>query len=186
VIAGDRYNSKSISESSDEFDLLCRLPGKKILIKGNHDLWWKNIGAMHKILSAFPSNSLNYLRNNYFEFEKYAICGATGVDMLLMNQNEVVNRRNRLRIEKSLQSASEKGLQPIVFLHYPPCLYDYQKHLHFDEELCEIFWKYNVKQCDYGHLHGEDCKNAFNGIEKGIKYQLISADFVQFQPKLVV
>jgi predicted phosphohydrolase len=184
VIPGDIFWSIKIIDDINSFHFLNDLPGKKILIKGNHDLWWKNSRTLHKIFSEFPSFSLNFLRNCSFTYESFSICGSTGVDLTLNNQSEKINNRNVLRLIRSIESA-ESGKKPIVFMHFPPILYENEK-LIMSEEIIKIFEKYKINDCYYGHLHGDDTKYSYNGEYNGVKYHLISADFVQFKPVLVV
>jgi predicted phosphohydrolase len=184
VIAGDIAWAMRLEDELPVFELLNDLPGKKILLKGNHDLWWKNIVGMNKILSAFPSISLNFLKNNHFIFNDYAICGCTGVDITLNCQSEKINIRNIARLENSLKSA-ESSFEPIVFFHFPPLIY-INGRLEICEEIMQIFKKFGVKRCFYGHIHGEDTKFAYNGTYDGVEFRLVAADFVQFMPVLVV
>jgi predicted phosphohydrolase len=184
VIPGDIFWATKITDDLNSFRLLNDLPGRKILIKGNHDLWWKNSAGMYKILSEIPSLSLNFLRNNSFRYDDFTICGCTGVDLTLQNQNEKINARNVLRLIHSLESVGEKA-KPIVFMHYPPIMYE-NGSLIMSNECIKTFAQYGVTDCYYGHLHGEDIKYSYNDIYNGVKFHLISADFVQFKPVLVV
>jgi predicted phosphohydrolase len=184
VIPGDIAWAMRIEDELPVFEFLNSLPGAKILIKGNHDLWWKNIVGMNRIFSAFPSKSLNFLKNNHFVFEDYAICGCTGVDITLSCQSDKINIRNIARLENSLRSADIE-LEPIVFFHFPPLIY-VDARLEICEEIMKIFKKFGVKRCFYGHIHGEDTKFAYNGTYDGIEFRLVAADFVQFMPVLVV
>jgi predicted phosphohydrolase len=184
VIAGDIAWAMKIEDEIEVFEFLNSLPGKKILIKGNHDLWWKNIGKMHRMFSEFPSYSLNFLKNNSFVFGNVAICGCTGVDMTLTNQSEKINNRNITRLENSLKSA-DSSLEPIVFFHFPPLMY-VNGRLEMCEEIVQMLRKYGVKRCFYGHMHGDDIRFAYNGVYDSVEYRLAAADFVQFMPILVV
>ncbi|MDR0944517.1 MAG: metallophosphoesterase [Ruminococcus sp.] len=184
VIAGDIAWAIRIEDEIPVFEFLNSLPGTKILLKGNHDLWWENIGRMNRIFSEFPSFSLNFLKNNHFVFDNYTICGCTGVDITLNCQSEKINSRNLTRLENSLRSA-DKELEPIVFFHFPPLIYIDGK-LEICNEIMQIFKKFGVKRCFYGHIHGEDMKFAYDGTYDGVEFKLVAADFVQFMPVLVV
>jgi predicted phosphohydrolase len=184
VVPGDIAWATKANDDLDSFRLLNDLPGKKILIKGNHDLWWKNSSNLHRIFSEFPSFTLNFLRNNSFCYNEYSICGCSGIDLTLNNQNEKINARNILRLARSLESA-EKGFTPIVFMHFPPIMYE-NGSLIMSDECIEIFSRHGVTDCYYGHLHCEDIKYSYNDVYNGVKFHLISADFVQFKPVLVV
>jgi predicted phosphohydrolase len=190
VIAGDVAWASNIRENIAEFRFISELPGNKILLKGNHDHWWKNSGKMHIIFSEFSVKCIDFLRNNCFEFEDYGICGATGVDLELYCQNELVNRRNIIRIETSLKEATEKSLKPILFLHFPPIICNETRHIQKSDEILELIIKYNVTDVYYGHMHGENNHKVFKGKYeikgKTINFHFIAADFVQFMPVLVV
>jgi predicted phosphohydrolase len=184
VIPGDIAWAMRIEDEIPVFEFLNDLPGTKILLKGNHDLWWKNIVGMNRIFSVFPSNSLNFLKNNHFVFKSNAICGCTGVDITLNCQSEKINNRNIARLENSIKSA-DTTLEPIVFFHFPPLIY-VEGRLEVCKKIMQIFKKYGVKRCFYGHIHGEDTMFAYNSIYDGVEFSLIAADFVQFMPVLVV
>jgi predicted phosphohydrolase len=124
------------------------------------------------------------LKNNHFIFGDVAICGCTGVDINLFCQNEKINNRNITRLENSLKSANA-ALEPIVFLHFPPIMM-VNGQIQTEDEILKLFRKFGVKRCYYGHLHGEDTRFAYTGEFDGVKYNLVSADFVQFMPVLVV
>ncbi|MDR0987546.1 MAG: metallophosphoesterase [Ruminococcus sp.] len=184
VIPGDIAWALKVSDDFSAFQLLGDLPGRKILIKGNHDLWWNRSGRLYKTFAEFPSFSLNFLQNSSFEHEDFAICGCTGVDLTLQNQNEKINARNVLRLARSIETA-DKNAKTIVFMHFPPIIYE-NGSLIFAEDILNILTKNNVSDCYYGHLHGDDIKYSYNGEYNGVKFHLISADFVQFKPVLVV
>jgi len=81
------------------------------------------------------------------------------------------------RLTASLEEAVKQNLEPLVFMHYPPV---YANNCNFD--ILDVLYKYNVKHCWYGHLHGPSIKYAINGDRDGINYQLVSGDFLQFVP----
>jgi predicted phosphohydrolase len=184
VIPGDIVWATKVTDDVKSFRILNELPGRKILIKGNHDFWWKNSGGINRIFLEFPSISLNLLRNNSFRYNVFSICGCTGVDLTLFNQNEKINARNVLRLIHSLESVNDKT-KPIVFMHYPPIMYE-NGRLIVSHECTQILSQHGVSDCYYGHLHGKDIEYSYNDTYNGVKYHLISADFVQFKPVLVV
>jgi predicted phosphohydrolase len=197
VIAGDICWASDICMSIGDFSFLDNLPGKKILVKGNHDYWWTNITAMRKTLSKFTICSLEFLKNNMFAFGDYAICGATGVDLELLCQNEKNNARNIQRIERSLQKAHDESLRPLLFLHYPPIVTNDRGAIEYSPEIMELIKRFGVSDCYYGHMHGKNAHNAYNtsyritdtGDENScfdVNFHFIAADFVQFMPVLVV
>ena len=97
---------------------------------------------------------------------------------------KMINRENE-RLKLSFKDAIEKygtGREIIVFMHYPPIsssnLLDLDNvHLEFYKTMKQ----YNVKECYYGHLHGNSHKEAVEGDVGGINFHLISADYVDFK-----
>ncbi len=81
------------------------------------------------------------------------------------------------RLTASIQSALKEELEPLVFLHYPPVYGN-----NCNPDILDVLYKYGVKYCWYGHLHGPSIKYAINGERDGIKFNLISSDFLQFKP----
>lgn len=181
VIPGDISWGMDLDEARADFDYINRLNGLKIISKGNHDYWWTTMAKMNSFLAGNGFDSIKILHNNHYAYGNYGICGTRG----WINETEVpadakVLAREAQRLEVSIKSALSEGLEPIVFLHYPPM---YANDCNYD--ILEIMYKYNVKECYYGHLHGRSHKNAVCGERDGINFHLISGDFVQFCPVLV-
>lgn len=181
VIPGDISWAMDLDEARADLDYINRLNGLKIISKGNHDYWWTTMAKMNAFLAGNGFDSIKLLHNNHYAYGKYGICGTRG----WINETEVpadakVLAREAQRLEVSVKSALSEGLEPIVFLHYPPM---YANDCNYD--ILEIMYKYNVKECYYGHLHGRSHKNAVCGERDGINFHLISGDFVQFCPVLV-
>lgn len=176
VIAGDFSWGMSLAQAYNDFTFLHQLPGKKILLKGNHDYWWTTAAKMNNFLSANALNSISILHNNAFFINETAICGTRG--WLLEDssvQDEKISSREAGRLIASLNAA--EGKEPIVFLHYPP-IFNNQ----FSQNMLDIINKYKVKQCYYGHIHGSGISFAFEGRLDNTQYKLISADALNFLP----
>lgn len=182
VVAGDLCWGMNLQESVPDFRFLDGLPGKKILIKGNHDYWWS---TQNKIKSFFSENNfstLSLLFNNHFKYENYGICGTRGwINMPDEPADAKVLAREAGRLETSVKSALSENLEPIVFMHYPPVFAN-----SFNYDILDILYKYNIKKCYYGHLHGKSHSCAVRGIYDGIDFNLISGDFLQFIPQKVL
>ncbi len=184
VIAGDVSWGMSLQQARADFDHINRLPGKKIIIKGNHDYWWTTKKKMDDFLAAEGFATLNILHNNYFRYdERYAVCGTRGwVNIPGEKQDEKVLKREVQRLETSVKSAVEENLEPIVFMHYPPIF-----ATNFNYDILEILYRYNVKQCYYGHIHGrQGHRLCVHGLYDDIDFHLISGDYVQFSPVKVL
>ena len=183
VICGDTSWGISFEESLDDFKFLNGLPGKKIVLKGNHDYWWSTAAKMNKFLSESGCENIKVLHNNCFYYENTAICGTRGWmhdHEENSEQNKKIVLREAGRLRTSLQSA-KPGFEKICFLHYPPRFNDVEY-----EEIIEVINEFDVKKCYYGHIHGSGHHFAVTGEVDGICYNMISADFLNFVPKIVL
>ncbi|WP_367925793.1 metallophosphoesterase [uncultured Ruthenibacterium sp.] len=176
VLVGDTSWAMSLSECDEDFAFLDSLPGKKILIKGNHDYWWCTMAKMENYLAEKGFSSLSFLHNNCICVDDVALCGTRS---WLFDQgkphDEKIMKRECGRLITSLETAGT--MEKIVFLHYPPI---YPKA--DAEQVVEVLKKYGVQRCFYGHLHGNCISRAVQGVVDGIEYRLISADALSFCP----
>ncbi len=178
VIPGDISWAMSIEEAYDDFKFINDLPGNKIILKGNHDYWWTTKSKADKFFNVNNFNTLNVLHNNHYEYDGIGICGTRGwINDGSEPADAKVIAREAMRLDRSIKSAVDKGLKPIVFLHYPPI---YGPDTNYD--ILDVLLKYNIKNVYYGHLHSYATKNALNGRCYGIDFRLISSDYLQFSP----
>ena len=181
VLLGDLSWALDLSGAKDDFAWINRIPGRKIILKGNHDYWWSTAAKFYKFCEENGFSDQYILNNNHFEYNGWAICGTRGwffEEERSGQHDEKVFKRELLRLEASLQSAGE--LAKMVFLHYPPRYKGYQC-----DEILALLEKYEVRRCFYGHLHGPSHKLAMEGLWDGIEFRLVSGDFLDFQPFLV-
>lgn len=182
VVPGDISWAMKLPEIYEDFTFLNRLNGTKILLKGNHDLWFSTKSKVERYISENHFDSIKILFNNSYEYGDYVICGTRGwinepgeaVDKKVLNREA-----GRLRI--SLEDGRKTRKEPIVFLHYPPIYGGNECY-----EMLDVLREYDVKRCYYGHLHGHSCNYAINGERNGIHFQLVSCDYVQFTPVKVL
>ena len=179
VVPGDISWAMSLKEAVADFSYIHELPGRKIILKGNHDYWWTTAAKMNNFLAENGFNSIFILHNNHYAYESYGICGTRGwINDDSEPADAKVLAREAQRLETSIASAENAGLEPLVFLHYPP-LYGNE----YNPDLLEVMYRHNIKRCWYGHIHGrKGHQNAVNGERDGIVFQLVSADYVQFCP----
>ena len=182
VIAGDISWAMRLEQTYTDFKFIDNLTGRKIFLKGNHDYWWGTKNKIDTFLKDNELDSISILFNNAYACGEYAICGTRG--WFLENDTpediKVLNREVG-RLKMSLDQAVQTGLEPVVFLHYPP----YYRGIEC-QEIMDVLCSYPVKKCYYGHIHGKkNFKLAFEGEYKGINFQLISCDKVGFMPVLV-
>lgn len=179
VVPGDISWAMSLKETVADFRYIHELPGRKIILKGNHDYWWTTAAKMNNFLAENGFDSIFILHNNHYAYESYGICGTRGwINDDSEPADAKVLAREAQRLETSIASAENAGLEPLVFLHYPP-LYGNE----YNPDLLEVMYRHNIKRCWYGHIHGrKGHQNAVNGERDGIVFQLVSADYVQFCP----
>lgn len=179
VVPGDISWAMSLKEAVADFRYIHELPGRKIILKGNHDYWWTTAAKMNNFLAENGFDSIFILHNNHYAYENYGICGTRGwINDDSEPADAKVLAREAQRLETSIASAENAGLEPLVFLHYPP-LYGNE----YNPDLLEVMYRHNIKRCWYGHIHGrKGHQNAVNGERDGIVFQLVSADYVQFCP----
>ena len=179
VICGDISWGMSMDETLEDFKFIDRLPGKKIILKGNHDYWWTTATKAKKFFAENDITTIDILHNNCFKYENIALCGTRGWFYEESKGNEhdkKVMNREIMRLDASLKAAGEG--EKYVFMHYPPKYYNYEC-----PEILELLRKYDVRRCIYGHIHGSGCAFAFNGMYGNAKFDLVSADYIQFEPK---
>ena len=190
VLGGDISWGINLAEAKGDFALIDSLPGKKIILKGNHDLWWSTMNKitkfvsaskMHRFLDENGFTTIDFLHNNCFFYEKTALCGTRGwpfEEDFADPHNEKIFKRELLRLEASLKLGAAANPEEILcFLHYPPLYASYRCG-----EIIELLHKYGVKRCIYGHLHGKSLSHAVTGEQEGIEWKLVSGDFVDFIP----
>lgn len=178
VIVGDISWGMNLEQAKEDFAFIHRLNGNKIILKGNHDYWFVTKTKVDNFLKNNGFDSIQILFNNAYAYEKYAICGTRG---WINEQGEQVDKKVLLReagrLRTSLECGKAMGLEPIVFLHYPPVYNTIEC-----PEMLEVLNEYHIKECYYGHIHGSGFYYAIDGIYKQIKYRLVSCDYTQFQP----
>lgn len=185
ILAGDFSWATYLEDTYKDFEYLCALPGKKIMLKGNHDYWWTTVTSMKNYLEENNFNNIDFLYNNSFLIEDKIIVGTRGWALLDTENSRKMVKREAARLELSLKSAIEKyGEQKeiICIMHYPPVLATYMKNEYtYNSEFLDVMKKYNVKRCYYGHLHGASHKDAIEGNVEGINLKLISGDYLNFK-----
>lgn len=180
VLAGDSSWAMRLCDTGPDFRFLDSLPGKKLLMKGNHDYWWTTRQKMERFFAAEGLTSLSVLHNNSVEAQGVWLCGSRG---WLFEGNQkydpLIVAREEGRIRRSLEAAPPEG-EKLLFLHYPP--------VYGAQELPEFFGAmadYGVRECFYAHLHGSGAASALQGEHRGVWLRLISADFLKFMPLLI-
>ena len=182
VLLGDLSWALDLASARDDFAWIDQIPGKKIILKGNHDYWWSTANKFYKFCEEHSFSNQWILNNNHYVYNGWAICGTRGwffEEERGSAHDEKVFKRELIRLEASLQSAGD--LPKIVFLHYPPRYKGYTC-----DEILELLNRYEVRQCFYGHLHGASHGLAMEGQWDGVEYRLVAADKLNFKPYQVL
>lgn len=181
LVPGDISWAMRVGEAGDDLAFLGRLPGKKVLLRGNHDYWWSSYA---RVVSALPEG-VAAIQNNVYRLDGVAVAGSRGWltpvhGGFSEEKDRAVFEREMIRLRLSLDGLSA-GAYNIVMLHYPP----------FSEKgepspFVELIEQYPVRQVVYGHLHGYAASHAFEGERAGVVYTLASADHLAFCPKRIL
>ena len=182
VLLGDLSWALDLNGAAADFSWIDQIPGRKIILKGNHDYWWSTAAKFYKFCEEHNFSNQYILNNNFYEYEDWAICGTRGwffEEERSGQHDEKVFRRELIRLEASLKAAGEKP--KMVFLHYPPRYKGYEC-----PEILALLEKYEVRRCFYGHLHGGSHKLAMEGQWDGVEFRLVAADYIGFKPYPVI
>lgn len=182
VLLGDLSWALDLEHAVADFAFINDIPGRKIILKGNHDYWWSTVAKFNKFCEANGFENMHILNNNHFVYDGFAICGTRGwffEEEKSGTHDEKVFRRELMRLEASLLSAEK--MPKMVFLHYPPKYKGYEC-----PEILSLLQKYEVRRCFYGHLHGASHGLAMEGVWDCVDFKLVAADRLDFRPWLVL
>ena len=175
LLAGDFSWAMKIDDVRADFAMLKDLPGKKVIIRGNHDYWWKSISAVRNIL---PPN-FYAIQNDAIKFENVIICGTrlwNIPDIKRASEEDIkIYNRELIRLKLTLDSAKklqEEGDKLICMLHYPP--YSFKEE---DNEITKLLEEYKVDVVVYGHIHAY-CRQNLILKKNEVTYYLTSCDIV--------
>lgn len=179
---GDFSWAMHLKDTYKDFKYLCSLPGKKIMLKGNHEYWWTTITNMKNYLKENNFNNIDFIQTNSVEVENKIICGTRGWSLhnLDSDNSKKILAREELRLELGIKDAISKNVdgnkEIIVFIHYPPIIKE-----NLNTGFIKILKKYDIKRCYYAHLHGKSIEEAVEGNIDGIEFKLVSADALDFK-----
>ncbi len=181
VVCGDISFGRNEAECQRDFAFLSALPGRKILLRGNHDAYWevKKTPALNRSYR----DRFFFLQNNHAEYGPVALVGTKGYAWEghdTPDHARELTQRELERLECSFQSAADAGFSRfIVFLHYPPTDLD-RRHSLF----CKCAENWGAEQVVYAHCHGASrFGDSLTGVHRGIAYRLVSGDFVLWRPQ---
>ncbi len=177
LLTGDISWGMSLKEADEDFKWIDNLPGKKIIVKGNHDYWWTTLKKMNDLYK-----SIKFINNNFYEYNGIAICGSRGwlcpKDSEFTEHDTKIYNREVNRMEMSIKAAKAAGMKEIiVIMHYPPT-----NDKHEESKFTDLFLKEEIKNVFYGHLHTElSFEAGIKGEFNGVHYYLTSCDYLDFK-----
>lgn len=175
LLPGDLTWAMRLEDALEDLARIGELPGRKIILRGNHDYWWSGIGQVRR---ALPEG-MYALQNDAIELSGVVFAGSRGWTLPsseTTKEDEKIFRRERLRLELSLTAARRISREaPLcVMMHYPPftpaC-----------DGFSDILSEFEADVCVYGHLHGAGLQLAFNGDRNGVRYHQVSCDGLGFR-----
>lgn len=179
LIAGDLSWAMKIEEFEKDLEFFNDLPGFKLFIKGNHDLWWKSVSAVRNLL---PKNMFCLQYDSVRFDEGFVICGTRGWDLPndeFTEHDHYMYNKEILRLEMALSNAKSKmqeGDKLIVMMHYPP----YSK-TNKNNPFLDLINSYNVDAVVFGHIHTEFVLPIKEKIEN-TDFYLTSCDILKNMP----
>lgn len=193
IVAGDSSWATYLNEANADFGYINSLPGRKLLLKGNHDYWWESVTKLNSYVSTMGFDTISFLHNSAYIYDGFSIAGTRGwllpgSDGFGRDDRKIYDReliRLSLSLDEAVKLEEKNGgntYTRIAVLHYPPV----NSAGVADEGIMNILLKYGVKKCIYGHLHGGGAQSAFNGNIEGIDFYLTSADYLGFTPLEIV
>ena len=191
IIPGDISWALTTEASIPDLKWIDALPGRKIIMKGNHDFWWTTLSKMKRLFEENGITTIDLLYNNAIEVEDYIIAGSRGwfvdksvqpVKSVPVDHSKIVNReviRLKLSLDAAKKLSETTGKEIIAFFHFPPVWSDFECL-----EILEILEEYNISRCYFGHIHG--CYSQGSVFKwKNIEFRMISADFIDFLPQII-
>ena len=172
LVCGDISWAMGVQNVAEDLAWLAQLPGRKLLLRGNHDYWWSSLAKMQQLYGEH----FEFIQNDCTMVGNISICGTRGWVLPSAEnfsaEDEKIYKREALRLELSLKAAQHHNPeQIIVAMHYPP-LFAADEHTLFTD----LMEKYHVNHCVYGHIHGENHVLTFEGEREGVNYKLVSCD----------
>ncbi|MBR2354527.1 MAG: metallophosphoesterase [Clostridia bacterium] len=190
IVPGDISWALTLNDAIPDLRWIHELPGRKILMKGNHDFWWSTASKMNKMFEEQGFTTIELLSNNALEVENYIVAGSRGwfTDKSMQNSSQTVDyqkiiNREVIRLKMSLDHAKKlretSGKEILTFLHFPPIWSDF-----LCQEILDLLEEYQIQRCFFGHIHS--CYTApASFVHNGIQFRMISADYLDFIPQIL-
>ena len=198
VLVGDHSWGRDLAECEQDLQYIMELPGRKILLRGNHDMFWE--ANKTEALNRHFDGKLNFLQDNFYPYEDYALVGTKGhcfEGPFYLNrrgqivgwdeENEARSRklveREVTRLRRSFEAAKAAGYKRyLLFLHYPPT-----SILEDESPFTAMAEEYGAEQVIYAHSHGESrFHDSILGEKHGVRYRLVSGDYLKWRPEKIL
>ncbi len=180
IIAGDISWAMNLEAVKPDLEFISRLPGKKVILRGNHDYWWHSISALRTIL---PYN-MYAVQNDCLRFGNVLVCGSrswtTPENGEFTPEDKKIYDREQIRVKLSLDAMAKQrtdGDVVIAMTHYPP----FNSKMD-DSPFTKMFSEYRVDKVIYGHLHGKNVRAQRKLSKGGVEYYLTSCDMIANTP----
>lgn len=184
LIPGDISWATYLDDAFADLKFIHDLPGRKVILKGNHDYWWSTLNKLKKFIEEHKFTSIDFIQNTAYVWKNTAIAGTRGWNIPNAQtgaEDRKIFEREKQRLILSLEDAKSKKAEKIVVaMHYPPIE---QNMINLD--FLEIMKAYDVRVCIYGHLHAAAQKFAPVGVFEGVSLRLVSCDYLNFMPILI-
>ena len=194
VLVGDHSWGKNLEQAEEDLQYICDLPGRKILVRGNHDMFWD--AKKTALLNERYAGKLEFLQGNYYPYKDYALVGTKGFvfegpfwidrwgrivdwDAEAAVHAEKIVQRELKRLRVSFEAARKDGYNRfIMFLHYPPT-----SVLEKESGFTAMAEEFGAEQVIYAHCHGESrFHDSIEGMYRGVLYTLVSGDYRKWHP----
>ena len=191
ILPGDISWALTLEDARADLTFIDRLPGRKYIGKGNHDFWWSSMSKLCAAKDAWGLSSLFFLYNNAIETEEYVLAGTRGwfleeeaAEKTTTADFEKIVAREAGRLALSLTAAAAlpgaDRKETLAFMHFPPVW-----NGRVVTPFLEILAKHGIRRCFFGHIHG-NYTAAPHLTHEGIEFHLISADFLDFTPHIIL
>ena len=174
IVCGDISWAMYLENAGADFAYINELNGRKLISKGNHDYWWSTVKKQREFIMGHGFCNIDFLHNNAFLADNIAICGTRGwlaYDACKTDEDKKIYNRELERFELSAKCMDSSANFRIAALHYPP-----------DGNFAELFKKYAINVCVFGHLHAKAQNYAKQGVFDGTLHKLVSCDYLDFTP----
>ena len=194
VLVGDHSWGRKLSECEEDLRYITDLPGRKILTRGNHDMFWEagKTGELNRLFEG----KLEFLQGGFARYGDYALVATKGAcfegpfyldrrgrilgwDEENAEQARKLVAREAERLRAGLEEAKAAGCRKLlIFLHYPPT-----SILEEESVFTRLAEEYGAEQLVYAHIHGETrYGDSILGDFRGTRYSLVSGDYLKWQP----